>query len=188
MALIAFLILFFGPYVIYKTFFVHVLKKMEDKFSLFLNNRNIIYNNFSFNLADGFRYAKLISFIILILFFLYTSAVFISHVILLSGYKMLLAFGIFVLPFFFLVFKVFNMCVNALKTKNVSIFEIIEIILFCGLILIFCLFLDEILFYPGSPIKKIPNLDPGPVVSSSVPASDINIATPSEPEHSSIIR
>ena len=114
----------------------------------------------------------------MVLFFSYISVAFVSHVILLIGYKILFALGIFVLPFFLFVFKIFIICVNALNTKHVSIFDVIQIGFFCFLLTIFCVCLDELLFYPGPAIKKIPNFNPGAVVKSSVPSADIKIRTP----------
>ena len=122
----------------------------------------------------------------MVLFFSYTSIAFLSHVILFTGYKMLIALGIFVLPFFLFVFKICHICVNALNTKHVSIFDITEIVFFCFLLLLFCVFLDELMIYPGSPIRKIPNFNPGAVVKSSVPSADIKIPTKHEPAHGSI--
>ena len=44
MVLIGVLLVFFGPYIMYKIFFVHTLKNMEMNFSIFLQNKNLTYN------------------------------------------------------------------------------------------------------------------------------------------------
>lgn len=140
------------PYVCYKIFLVpyfrnfqdfieNKLKKKYSKLRVFNKNLDLFlcFLIFKYILLTGCTYV-----------FMVATKMFVYKFLYLSLFKMLVCFFVFGIPYFFFGFKLYFLLYKAFKKEKIYFDEIFDIYLFSVVIVIFCIFLDEISIYPST--------------------------------------
>lgn len=149
MALLIFTI-FIGLFFVCTVFLSPVLRNYENRLQDLLQKKNlIVYNDYTINLGSAFFNIKLGILIIAVFTFLYTTQMLVFHIIILDKYKFFISMLIFGTFYLGVAIKTYIICLKVYKEKHIYIVDIIEIFMYSALLVLFCIFLDEILLYPG---------------------------------------